>query len=433
MRSILLFKRDLRLEDNRVLYEAVKNSKELIPIFIFNRSILTKFNGYNKKLSLIIDGIKEISKKINLYVFHGEDDEVLEFLFLKYKPNTLYTAKSFSWQGEERDKKMKKVCLKYKVDFKEIFDNFLVDFRLIPYTKVFTLFYKKWLNLIDNKEVSVNLDQISQKILNLNLEKINDLLIKNKEINHQNNFWNYEFGFKRLKYFNFKDYDKNRNFPSIDGTSKLSPYIRFGLISIRKIYNLVRELNQSYVQELAWREFWYHIKYNFNDFNNLEFQEKRRNIKWNNNYKLLDKFMNAQTGYPIVDAGIRQLKTENWMHNRVRMIVANFLTKDLLIDWQIGEKFFRDYLIDYDEVVNTGNWQWCASVGPDPKLFRIFNPIIQSQKFDPNCEYIKKYIPELKGKECYKIHNPLKYKLNYYSPVVNHIEQIKKARDLYLI
>ncbi|GIW67685.1 MAG: deoxyribodipyrimidine photo-lyase [Candidatus Parcubacteria bacterium] len=432
MRSIVLFKRDLRTEDNRVLYEAFKNSKELIPIFIFNKSILKEFNSYNQKLGLIIDGVKKLSEKINLYVFYGEDDEFLEFLFLKYKPDALYTAESFSWQGEKRDKRIEKVCLKYRVTFNKIFDNFLADFRLIPYTKVFTPFYKKWLNFIDNQEVNVNLDELNKKILNLNLDKIDDLLIKNKEIDYQNNFWNYEFGIKRLKEFNFKDYDKNRNFPSLDGTSKLSPYIRFGLISVRKIYNLTSKLNQSYVQELAWREFWYHIKHNFNYFNNLEFQEKRRNINWNNDSKLLDKFLNAQTGYPIIDAGIRQLKTENWMHNRVRMIVANFLTKDLLIDWRIGEKFFKDYLIDYDEIVNVGNWQWCASVGPDPRPLRIFNPMIQSEKFDPEAKYIKTYIPELKNLDPKLIHNPLKNKLPYHKPIVNHYEQIKKIKNLWI-
>ncbi|GIW66584.1 MAG: deoxyribodipyrimidine photo-lyase [Candidatus Parcubacteria bacterium] len=432
MRSIVLFKRDLRLEDNKVLSEAIKNSKELIPIFIFNKSILKEFNSYNQKLGLIIDGLREISKKIKLYVFYGDDNEVLEFLFLKYKPTALYTAESFSWQGEERDKRIEKLCLKYRVAFNKIFDNFLSDFRLIPYTKVFTPFYKKWLNFIDNQEVSVNLDELSRKILNLNLDKIDDLLIKNKEINYQNNFWNYEFGIKRLKEFNFKDYDKNRNFPSLDGTSKLSPYIRFGLISVRKLYNLTSELNQSYVQELAWREFWYHVKYNFNDFKNLEFQEKRRKINWNSDLKLLDKFLNAQTGYPIVDAGIIQLKTENWMHNRIRMIVANFLTKDLLIDWRIGEKFFRDYLIDYDEVVNVGNWQWSASVGPDPRPLRIFNPIIQSEKFDPEAKYIKTYIPELKNINSNLIHNPIKNKLSYYKPIVNHYEQIQKIKSQWI-
>ncbi|MGB9609001.1 MAG: FAD-binding domain-containing protein, partial [Minisyncoccia bacterium] len=240
------------------------------------------------------------------------------------------------------------------------------------------------------------------------------------------------FGFKRLKTFDFINYNQTKNFPGIDGSSKLSPYIRFGIISIRKIFNQVKDLSENYIRELAWREFWYHIKFYFNEFYNLEFQEKRRNLIWENNKDFIEKFFNAQTGYPIVDAGIIQLKTENWVHNRVRMILANFLTKDLLVDWRIGEKFFKDYLLDYDEVVNVGNWQWSASVGPDPKPFRIFNPMIQSQKFDLECIYIKKYIPELKKEENYKIHNPLKYKLNYYSPIINHFSAIKKAKNIFL-
>jgi deoxyribodipyrimidine photo-lyase len=432
MRSIILFKRDLRFEDNRTLLEAYKNSKELIPIFIFNKPILKELNSYNQKLGFIIEALQKISQNIKLYIFYGEDEEILEFLFAKFKPDVLYTSESFTWNGEKRNKSIENICIKNKVIFRSIFDNFLVDFRKIPYTKVFTHFYKKWINFIDNKESNININNLNEKILNLNIDHISNFILKYKNLYFENSFWKYNFAFERLKNFDFDQYSQLRNRLDLNGSSRLSPYIRFGILSIRKIYNFIKNKSLEYVRQLAWREFWYHIKYNFQEFNNLEFQEKRRNILWDNNEKLLNYFFNGKTGYPIIDAGIRQLKFENWMHNRARLIVANFLVKDLLIDWRIGEKFFKDYLLDYDEVVNVGNWQWCASVGPDPKPFRIFNPIIQSQKFDPNCEYIKSYIPELKREECYKIYNPLKYKLNYYSPIVNHFEQIEKARDLYL-
>ena len=432
MRSILLFKRDLRIEDNKTLFEAFKNSDEIIPVFIFNKKILEELNSYNQKLGFIVESIKKLSEKIKkLYVFYGNDKEVLEFLILKYKPNALFTAQSFTWSGEKRNNEIKKICNKYKVKFIEVFDNFLVDFRKIGYSKIFSQFYKKWINLIDNNEFAVDINKLNEKILDLDLDIIDNLIKKYNNFDLENKIWKYNFGFIRLQKFNFRNYDKTRNFPGIDGTSKLSPYIRFGIISIRKIYNKIKNLSEAYVKELAWREFWYHIRYYFTELNNLEFQEKRRNLSWENNEILIEKFLNAQTGYPIVDAGIIQLKTENWIHNRVRMILANFLTKDLLVDWRIGEKFFKDYLLDYDEVVNVGNWQWCASVGPDPKQFRIFNPILQSQKFDPDCVYIKKYIPDLKYEENYKIHNPLKYKLNYYPPIINHFEAIKKVRNIF--
>ncbi|KAF2961023.1 deoxyribodipyrimidine photo-lyase [Fervidobacterium sp. 2310opik-2] len=431
MLSVYLFKRDLRLDDNKALFEALKNSSKIIPIFVFNKTILKEFNAYNQKVGFVVDVLKNISKKINLYVFHGEDDEILEFLFSNYKPDALYTAQSFSWQGEERDRNIEKVCQKYNVKFHAVFDNYLADFRKIPYTKVFTPFYKKWLGYVESQEYEINIEELKRKVVALDLDTIDTILVKFPELNQKNEVFTYDYGFERLRSYDFAKYQEQRDFPGLDMSSRLSPYIRFGVLSIRKIHNIASKVSPEFVRQLAWREFWYHIKYNFSEFNKLEFLEKRRNVRWRYDEKLFEKFINAQTGYPIVDAGIRQLKQENWMHNRVRLIVANFLVKDLLIDWRIGEKFFREYLLDYDEVLNVGNWQWSASVGPDPKPLRIFNPMIQSEKFDPNCEYIKKYIPELKNEENYKIHNPLEYKLNYYETIVNHYEAVQITKRLY--
>ncbi len=238
----------------------------------------------------------------------------------------------------------------------------------------------------------------------------------------------------RVKEFEFCNYKDTRNFPYIDGSSKMSPYIRFGIISIRQLYNYVVSLgcpDNTYISELAWREFWYHIIHHFPECREIEFQKKRRGLKWENNEEHLEAWKEGRTGYPIVDAGMRQLKEEGWMHGRVRMIVASFLTKDLLIDWRYGDRHFYDYLVDYDENVDIGNWQWSASVGADPKPLRIFNPILQSQRFDPECVYIKKYIPELKCEEIAKIHDPIKHKLNYYEPIVDHYEATQYTKDVY--
>lgn len=431
MRSIYWFKRDLRIKDNKALYQALLSSKELIPIFIFDNQILKDFNGYNQKLGFILEALKELSKKIKVYCFYGKTEDVFKRIIYEFKPDTIFTSKAFSWQGEKRDKFIKNLAIKNNIKFYDIFDNYLADFTNIPYTKVFTLFYKKWINYIEKKEYKINLSDV--KILNLDLEDINKLISNNKNLNFENKIWKVKQGIQRLRDFNFKNYSKTRNFLGIDGTSKLSPYIRFGILSIRQIYNQAKDLNEDFVKELAWREFWYHIKYNFNEFNNLEFQEKRRNIIWQNNEIFIQKFENAETGYPLIDAGIIQLKTENWVHNRMRMILANFLIKDLLVDWRIGEKFFKKYLIDYDEVVNVGNWQWNASVGPDPKPLRIFNPIIQAKKFDSDCSYIKKYIPELKKYNCNELHDPIKYKINYYKPLINHKDQIKIIKKYYFV
>jgi len=244
-----------------------------------------------------------------------------------------------------------------------------------------------------------------------------------------------ELVFHALRLFRFNAYEKTRNLLYMDGTSKLSPYLRFGVLSLREILNWVIEetgLNSQYVKELAWREFWYHIKLNFPLMRDLEFQEKRRGIQWKGDDKFLEAIRSAETGYPIIDAAIRQLISEGWMHNRARMILASFFTKDLLLDWRLGEGFFKEHLLDYDEVVNIGNWQWNASVGPDPKPLRIFNPILQAQRFDPEATFIKGYIPELGHIPAHMLHNPLKYELPYPRPIVDHYKRLPLIKRVFM-
>ncbi len=192
--------------------------------------------------------------------------------------------------------------------------------------------------------------------------------------------------------------------------------------------------NPVLLNEIIWREFWYHIGYYFPFTYEYEFQERKRSIVWNRDMDSREwkKFENAETGYPLIDAAIRQLYETNWMHNRLRMVVASFLTKNLGIDWRIGEKWFRKYLIDYDEAVNIGNWQWSASVGADPKPVRIFNPLLQSEKFDPDAIFIKKYLPVLKDIDPRRIHS-LELQGVYYSPVVDQKESARKARERYRV
>ncbi len=229
----------------------------------------------------------------------------------------------------------------------------------------------------------------------------------------------------------FSNYDELRNIPSIDGSTMLSPYIRFGVFSVREIYQKMSN-NPVLLSEIIWREFWYQIAYYFPFTYDLEFQERRRSIVWNADQEsyIWKQFAAGKTGYPLVDAAIRQLIETNWMHNRLRMVVASFLTKNLGIDWRIGEMWFRKYLIDYDEAVNYGNWQWSASVGADPKPIRIFNPLLQSEKFDPEAKFIKKYIPELENIDPKRIHS-LELHGVYYPPIVDQKESARQARERY--
>lgn len=433
-RVIFWFKRDLRIDDNRALFEACQNSFEVIPVFIFIPSILERFKSYDRRTGFLIESLKHLSKEIEkkggrLYCFHDEPQRVFLTLIRKYGIQAIFTNRAFSWSGEEVEETVKKLCLNEGVDFVTFNDNFLAEIDKIPYRKIYSKFYRYW-------EQNLRLTEVSSPE-RINTPKLNEpeIDIVASEISHEKNIvWKPDFGIRRLKEFDFNRYEELRDRLDIDGTSKLSPYIRFGLISLRKIYEVASEAagqDCQFIKELAWREFWYHIKLNFPQFKNLEFQEKRRKIIWQNDEKLYKAFIEAKTGYPLIDAAIIQLKQENWMHNRARMIVASFLTKDLMIDWRWGESFFMEHLIDYDEVVNVGNWQWNASVGPDPKPLRIFNPIIQAKKFDPDCKFIKKYLPSLKKLPSFMLHDPLTHRLPYHKPIVNHFERLILIKKLY--
>jgi deoxyribodipyrimidine photo-lyase len=213
--------------------------------------------------------------------------------------------------------------------------------------------------------------------------------------------------------------------------SRLSPYHRHWVFSIRQIYNKAKYVSDSYVSELAWREFWHHIFHYFPNTKHEEFLEKYRSIEWSHDEFLFRKWCDGETWYPIVDAAMKQLNTTNWMHGRARMIVASFLTKDLHIDWRLWEKYFAEKLLDYDEAINLWNWQWSASVWADPKPLRIFNPILQSQKFDSNAKFIQKYIPELLHQNIAAIHDPLQKNLWYIRTIVDHREETRIAREIY--
>lgn len=425
--SVYIFQKDLRIDDNIAFSYATKNSKVLYPVFILEDKHLNKFQKVFllEALSYLNDEFKKRNSRI--FVIKSDLVKALDLIRDVFNPEVLIFNRDFSWSGEEKEEIIKDFCKRNNLVYKIFTDNFLVDPYLIPVTKVYTPFYKRWkeniYEYLTDTDFVINTPHINNSFYELFLN-LDDKYVSKTFLN----------GLKRIEDFNFENYDMLRNFLHIDGTSRLSHYINWGVISIRKLYRKIKPLGDSqYLKELAFREFWYHIRLYFPETRFLEFQEKRRGIKWENDEGLLEKFINGETGYPIVDACVRALREEGWLHNRGRMILASFLTKTLLIDWRIGERFFKDFLIDYDEVLNIQNWQWSASVGADPRPLRIFNPVIQSQKFDPNCEFIKRYIPELKNEECIRIHNPLIYSLNYYKPIVNFYEQREKAKRIYSI
>lgn len=432
--SIFWFRQDLRTFDNLWLIEAIKNSDNLLPIFILDKNLIPWFLWLeDKKFLFIKEALLNLDKELKkiwwkLTIYHDFPEKIIPKICKEYSINTIYTNKSYSLYGKERDEKIENFCLKNNIEFVWVEDFLLAEPQEIEQRKVFTPYYKLWQKKLQEKNIILQKPWKFNQIKNdFQIKKfLDDIIIWEKHPYFTIDFWK-----KRLEIFDFENYEKYRNDLDLDGTSRLSVYLRFGIFSVREIYLYVKDKSETFISELAWREFWQHINYYFPYTKKYEFQEKRRNIKWKNDEFLFEKWCKWETGYPVVDAAMKQLVETNWMHWRARMIVASFLTKDLLIDWRLWEQFFKKHLLDYDENVNFWNWQWSASVWADPKPLRIFNPCLQSEKFDKQAKFIKKYIPELQWQDIKSIHNPIDNKLDYIPIIINHKEAQKIAREEY--
>ena len=428
-RSIFWFRQDLRIYDNRWFIEAVTQSEEILPIFILDKNIVESFGWLeDKKFWFIREMLENLDSEIKkrwgegLEVFHDYPEKLIPELIKTYSINTIFSNTSYSTYWKKRDEKITSII--WKQNFIKIKDFVLQEPQQVEQRKVFTPYYKLWqknnFDTIEQNISEITTFQTKQK------KQASDFIILDKHPYFSLKFWK-----NRLENFIRTDYQDFRNDLDKDGTSKLSPYMRFWVFSIRQIYNIAKQKSDTYVSEMAWREFWMQIFYNFPETKSRAFQEKKRYISWQNDETLFQKWCDWETGYPVVDAAMKQLVETHWMHGRARMIVASFLTKDLLIDWKWWEAFFKKHLLDYDEAVNIGNWQWSASVWADPKPLRIFSPILQSQRFDPNATFIKKYLPELQWEELKAIHDPLKYELHYIPLIVDHSEAQRRARAVY--
>lgn len=401
MSTLFWFRRDLRLEDNTALFHALVEGEDCLPIFIFDTSILQHLEKNDARVTFIYNQLELINNQLELIgkklaVFIGNPMEVFEKLLHENKINTVYTNHDYEPYARKRDLNIAKFLKLKNIEFKTCKDQVIFEKNDIikedqtPYV-VYTPYSKKWLSSINEKVLN---EVPSQKYLH-------------KIINHNYPFLQLEdIGFERteieLPTFDISEslinnYEVTRNFPSLDnGTSKIGIHLRFGTISIRKLIKYTLQFNTTtYLKELIWREFFMQILWHFPHTINKSFKPKYDEIKWENNEQNFLKWCNGKTGYPIVDAGIRELIATGHMHNRVRMIVASFLCKHLLIDWRWGETFFAQHLLDYEQASNVGNWQWASSSGVDAApYFRIFNPEEQIKKFDPQYRYIKKWVPE---------------------------------------
>ncbi|MCH9753668.1 MAG: DNA photolyase family protein [Alphaproteobacteria bacterium] len=458
--SIIWLRRDLRLDDHFAFRHANDLNSSILPIFIFDTEILKNFkNKEDKRISFILDRILFLNSKLKKYnskihVFHGKPIDIISKIISKLKPKNIIAGAGYEPYDIKRDKNIQDLCERNNVNF--ILDNdhlifppnSIVKDDGTPY-KVFTPYSRKLYSQID--EISTNDYKVKQfnpwKIdaykhlkeyaLDLSQEK-SDILDNIGYSYSKYEPWNCEFQNSDIKSFKDKlyHYKESRDFMSEDGTSKFSPYLRFGFISIRACLRMAisSQNAHTWINELIWRDFYAMAIYFSPESVTQEVIAKFRKLEWNQNEEAWKKFTSAQTGYPIVDASVRQLKEIGWVHNRARMIAASFLTKHLLIDWRKGEEFYSQHLMDYELSSNVGGWQWAASTGFDAQpYFRIFNPYLQSKKFDPQGKYIKKYLPALNKVDTKDIHSPKDFSksLHYPEPIVQHEIARKIAIDMY--
>lgn len=433
-RSLFIFRQDIRLQDNAALIEAMHTSNQVFPIFIHDTRAIEDFWVYDPRFGFIREVLESVDQELQKYggrvtVYRWNPEIIIPELIEQYKIDAVFLNTSYSPRWKNRDESIMTYCGRSGVEFHSYQDFLLVEPQEVEQRKVFTPFSLLWKKFLASHPERLQMrwfDGYSvQWFVPEDRKEISEILPV-----PYHPYWNLSLGRERMGR-DFSHYDDLRNLPAIDGSTRLSPYIRFGVYSIRDIYVKVAE-NPTLLSEIIWREFWYHIAYYFPFTYQMEFQERRRSIVWSHDESSYEwqRFIEWKTGYPLVDAAIRQLIETNWMHNRLRMVVASFLTKNLGIDWRMGEKWFKKYLIDYDEAVNFGNWQWSASVGADPKPVRIFNPLLQSEKFDPEAKFIKKYIPELQEVDPKKIHT-LELHGVYCAPIVDQKESARLARERY--
>lgn len=419
--ALVLFNRDLRIEDNPALFLASENCEKILPLFILDEKNNRKIGGAAKWF--LKNTLLQLSKKLdeNLVIKIGDSLEILSEIFSKNKISEIYFNSSFEPDGIRLEENIKQLCKIHSITVFSCNGNIIFDPRKIKnisggYYKVFTPFWRECMKNLKNIEKTLPAPKV---ILTTNCEILSEKIITEKWSKKLDGIW--EFDYEKIKnnYIKFlntkvNDYHSNRNIPSTSGTSKLSPYIYFGAISAKQIFLIAAEnfisagVNQ-FLTEIGWREFCHHLLFHFPKLPIKNFRADFDKFPWQKNDFLLQKWQQGKTGYPIVDAGMRELWTTGFMHNRVRMIVASFLVKDLLIDWREGEKWFWECLVDADLANNTANWQWVAGSGADAApYFRIFNPSLQGERFDKEGIYVKKWLPELSKLPNKFIHEPWK-------------------------
>jgi len=400
--NIFWFRRDLRLDDNLGFYKALHGKFPVLPLFIFDSEILNELPKDDARITFIFETLQKMRNELqkhgsSLAMYHGKPEEVFKKVISEFEIQNVITNHDYEPYAKKRDEEIEKLLVEREIGFYTFKDQVIFEKDEIvkddgePYI-VYTPYMKRWKEKF-KKEFDEKIYYTAEFLKNL----------------HQNsrlpNLSLSDIGFKKAKIeipkydvtpTTIQEYENRRNFPAEDATSHLGPHLRFGTVSIRKmIKKATAEKNEVFWQELIWREFFMQILWHFPETVDNAFKKKYDRIEWRSNEDEFKKWQEGKTGYPLVDAGMRQLNETGYMHNRVRMVVASFLCKHLMIDWRWGEAYFAEKLLDYELSSNIGNWQWAAGTGVDAApYFRIFNPTTQIEKFDKDYIYIKKWVAE---------------------------------------
>lgn len=423
--SIFWFRRDLRTEDNTGLYYALQQEKNVLPLFIFDRNILDKLEDRNDaRVEFIHDKIATLKnhferKDSSMLVKYGEPLSIFKELLEEFDLESVYTNRDYEPYAQERDQAVGKLLKEKDVSFMTFKDQVIFEPNEIEngsgdHYKVFTPFSKKWKEKFEALSED-SMEQTQWKNLLKTDTKYDLISLEEMDFKPSKVSIPSEQASDQL----IKKYDETRNFPAKDGTTRLGIHLRFGTISIRELARRAAGLNETYLNELIWREFYMMILAHNPQVVDEAFKPAYDQIPWRKDEEQFQAWCEGKTGYPIVDAGMRELNATGYMHNRVRMVVASFLTKHLLLDWRWGEAYFAKKLLDYELASNNGGWQWAAGTGTDAQpYFRVFNPESQMEKFDKNLDYVKKWVPEYGTDE-------------YPKPIVDHKFARERAIDTY--
>lgn len=422
--TLFWFRRDFRLEDNAALFYALKEENPVQPIFIFDTEILHKLeHKKDARVEFIHQELTRLSKELekkgtSLDIRIGSPIEVWKQLIKDYNVGMVYANRDYEPYARERDKVVYELLQQKGIEFKAKKDHVIFEKDEVtkddgnPYV-VYTPYSKLWKRKLNDFYIkSYPSDSLNNwnNDNSKNMPSLEDIGFESADI---------DFPSRELNEDIVEDYHNSRDIPFVRGTSRISLHLRFGTVSIRQLVRQAKELNEKYLNELIWRDFYQAILWHFPKVVERNFSAKYDGINWRNNEEEFKKWCVGKTGYPIVDAGMRELNKTGFMHNRVRMIVASFLTKHLLIDWRWGEAYFAEKLLDYELASNNGGWQWAAGTGVDAApYFRIFNPYSQTDKFDPQYKYIRKWVPEFEMS-------------SYPKPIIDHKEARERCLEVY--